>query len=183
MLFRSLYPLKASVSHGTNRRYDRYVVHLVLLHIAGIARHGRGNSPRDLPAYMQRGSAKHPARAQLRTLLNDEDMGLLVLDLPPCQSCRTLRLNESQRYCHNCGELLVVASQFDQCMKLQISKLPGISSALIKRLHEETKLRTVGDVYFSQSPGADLQRARYIGPKRADGIISAVFRAVEEFLS
>lgn len=178
-----LYPLNSPVSHGRNRRYDRYIVHLAFLNAAGAFRQGKGSSPRDLPAYMERPTTKHPVRAQLGTLLNETDVSNLVLDLPPCQRCGTGRINESQRFCHQCGEELVVASLFDECMRLPLSDVPGISPALIQRLSKETKLRSVGDVYSSQSPGADLQKASYIGPKRAGGIIGAVTLVVEEFLS
>ena len=178
-----LYPLNSPVSHGRNRRYDRYVVHLAFLYTAGAFRSGRGTSPRDLPAYMQRPVAKHPVRAQIGTLLTPASRSHLVLDLPPCQRCHTARINESQLFCHQCGEQLVVASLFEECMRLPLSEVPGVSSTLITRLHRETRLRTVGDVYSSQSPGADLQKASYIGPKRAGGIIEAVSFVVAEFLS
>ncbi|CAG2082213.1 hypothetical protein XCY_000076 [Xanthomonas arboricola pv. juglandis] len=178
-----LYPLNSPVSHGKNRRYDRYIVHLAFLHSGGAFRQGRGSSPRDLPAYMQRPASKHPVRAKLSSLLTESQRVHLVLDLPPCQRCGAVRINESQRFCHTCGEQLVVASLFDQCMKLPLSNVPGISTALISRLSNETKIRTVGDIYSSQSPGADLQKASYIGPKRADGIIGAVSLVVEEWLS
>ena len=68
-------------------------------------------------------------------------------------------------------------------MGLPLSEVPGISLTLLDRLKTDTKLRTVGDVYSSQSPGADLQKASYIGPKRASGIIEAVGLVVGEFLS
>jgi len=178
-----LYPLNSPVSHGRNRRYDRYIVHLAFLQAAGVFRQGRGSSPRDLPAYMQRAPAKHPIRAQLGTLLNGDELAHLVLDSPVCQRCSAARISESQRFCHNCGEQLVAASLFDQCMQLPLSNVPGISAALIGRLISETRMRTVGDVYSSQSPRADLQKASYIGPKRAGGIIDAVSVVVGEFLS
>jgi hypothetical protein len=178
-----LYPLNSPVSHGKNRRYDRYLVHLGFLQVAGAFRSGRGSSPRDLPLYMQRPAAKHPVRGQLSTFLSETQIAHLVLDLPPCERCKSSRINESQRFCHNCGEQLVVASLFEDCMKLPLEDVPGISAALIARVISDTKLRTVGHVYSSQSPGADLQRASYIGPVRAGGIIERVTLAVNEFLS
>lgn len=178
-----LYPFNSPVSHGKNRRYDRYIIHLAFLHAAGTFRLGRGTSPKDLPSYMQRPSAKHPVRTHLSGILGPEHLSHLVLDLPPCQRCHTPRISESQKFCHQCGEQLVIASLFEQCMGLPLSEVPGISLTLLDRLKTDTKLRTVGDVYSSQSPGADLQKASYIGPKRASGIIEAVGLVVGEFLS
>jgi len=178
-----LYPMNSPVSHGRNRRYDRYIVHLGFLQVAGATRSGRGSSAKDLPSFMQRPSAKHPARGQLSSFLSGEEISHLVLDLPPCQRCKTARINESQLFCHNCGEQLVVSSLFEDCMKLLLENVPGISSAQVKRIVDDTKLRTVGDVYASQSPSADLQRASYIGPIRAGGIVEKVGVVVNEFLS
>jgi len=178
-----LYPMNSAVSHGRNRRYDRFIIHLAFLQAAGAFRSGRGSSPRDLPQYMQRVAAKHPVRVQLSKVLSATQLSQLVLDLPSCARCGTARINESQRFCHQCGEQLVVASLFEDCMKLPLNEVPGISTAIVQRLHRDTRLRTVGDVYSSQSPGADLQKASYIGPKRADNIIVKVTLAVGEFLS
>lgn len=43
-----LYPMQ-SVSHGANRRYDRFIPHLAFLYKSGVFRVGRGTSFRDLP--------------------------------------------------------------------------------------------------------------------------------------
>jgi hypothetical protein len=178
-----LYPLNSPVSHGRNRRYDRYIVHLGFLQVAGAFRSGRGTSAKDLPLFMQRPSAKHPIRGQLGSFLSGDEISHLVLDLPSCRRCKTARINESQLFCHNCGEQLVVSSLFEDCMKIPLENVPGMSSAQVKRVISDTKLRTVGDVYASQSPSADLQRASYIGPVRAGGIVDKVSVVVNEFLS
>lgn len=178
-----LYPFNSPVSHGRERRYDRYIVHLAFLNAAGTFRVGRGTSPRDLPSYMQRSAAKHPIRTQLAKLLGPSHISNLVLDLPSCQRCGTARISDSQKFCHHCGEQLVVASLFEECMRLPLGEVPGISTSLLDRLKSDTRLRSVGDVYSSQNPGSDLQKASYIGPKRASGIIDAVGVVVAEFLS
>ena len=132
---------------------------------------------------MQRTPEKHPIRRDLSTLLNDEDLQRLKLDLPPCEKCGTARINESQRFCHNCGEELVASSLFEDCIKLPLEKVPGISAALIARIHKDTQIRTIGHVYASQNASADLQQASYVGPIRAGDIVAKVALTVEEFLS
>jgi hypothetical protein len=177
-----LYPLQA-VSHGPNRKYDRFIPHLAFLHAQGVFREGKGSSFKDIPLYMQRPSAKQPLRRTLSTLLEPDELVQLKLDLPPCQQCHMARINESQRFCHNCGEELVSSSLFDECMKLPLDKVPGISESLATRIHQDTKLRTVGHVYASQNASGDLQQASYVGPVRASGIIGKVTLTVNEFLS
>lgn len=177
-----LYPLQA-VSHGPNRKYDRYIPHLAFLQQQGVFREGKGASFKDVPLYMRRPVAKHPIRRDLSTLLAPDELVSLKLDLPPCPQCNTARINESQRFCHNCGAELVASSLFEECMKLPLEKIPGISEALIARIHSDTKIRNVGHVYASQNASGDLQRASYVGPVRAGGIIGKVALTITEFLS
>lgn len=177
-----LYPLH-DVSHGPNRRYDRYIPHLAFLQHRGAFRSGRGFSARDLPSYMELPPAKHPVRRDLVTLLAPDELARLKLDLPPCQNCGTARINESQRFCHNCGEELVASSLFEDCMKLPLEEVPGISSKLLHRIHKDTAIRTVGHVFASQNASGDLQQAHYVGPVRAETIVTKVALVVNEFLS
>ena len=175
-----LYPLQP-VSHGPDRKYDRYIPHVAFLWKAGAF--GRSSWSTSLMSCMQSQPAKHPVRREISTLLRAEGLARLKLDLPPCPSCNAQRINESQKYCHQCGEELVVASLFEECMKLPLSKVPDISQTLIKRIHEDTSVRTVGDVYASQNASGDLQRANYVGPVRATEIIRRVSAVIDEFLS
>jgi hypothetical protein len=177
-----LYPLPA-VSHGANRKYDRFIPHFAFLYDRGFFREGRGASPRDLSLYMERPLAKQPLRRTLSRLLEPDEIVRLKLDLPPCQQCRTARINESQRFCHQCGSELVSSSLFDECMKLPLDDVPGISESLATRIRQDTNLRTVGHVYSSQNASSDLQQASYVGPVRASGIIDKVTITVNEFLS
>lgn len=175
-----LYPLQA-VSHGPDRKYDRYIPHVAFLWKAGAF--GRSSWSTALTSCMQSQPAKHPVRREVSTLLSAEGLARLKLDLPPCQYCHTERINESQKYCHQCGEELVVASMFEDCMKLPLSKIPDISQAMIRRIHSDTQVRTVGDVYASQNASGELQRANYVGPVRANEIIRSVSGVIDEFLS
>ncbi|MCX7176101.1 MAG: zinc ribbon domain-containing protein [Proteobacteria bacterium] len=177
-----LYPLQA-VSHGTNRRYDRFIPHLAFLYQQGVFRDGKSSWAKGLSLYMQRPASKHPVRRDLSTLLTPDELASLKLDLPPCQHCGTARINDSQRFCHNCGAELVASSLFEECMKLPLENIPGVSEALVARIHSDTKIRTVGHVYASQNASGDLQQATYVGPVRAGGIINKVALTVNEFLS
>ncbi len=177
-----LYPIQA-VSHGANRKYDRFIPHLAFLYQQGAFRDGKSNWAKGVSEHMQRPAAKHPVRRDLSTLLTPHELASLQLDLPACQECGTQRINESQRFCHQCGAELVAASLFEDCMKLPLEDIPGISKALVARIHSDTKMRTVGDVYASQNASGDLQKAYYVGPVRAEGIVNRVAVTVNEFLS
>ena len=68
-------------------------------------------------------------------------------------------------------------------MKLPLTNIPEISAAMIARIHSDTKIRTIGHVYASPSVLEDLQKATYVGPFRAQGIVDKVAEKVSEFLS
>jgi hypothetical protein len=177
-----LFPL-TPVSHGTNRKYDRYIIHIAFLYRSAFFRSGRGSSPRDVIDYMQRPAAKHPLRRELTTILSETEMAGLRLDLPACQNCAAQRISESQKFCHICGTELVKSSMFEECMNLPLEKVPGISERMIARIKSDTNLRLVGDVYASQNASADLQQASYVGPVRAQAVVSKIAITVSEFLS
>lgn len=177
-----LFPLQ-SVSHGQNRKYDRYIPHLAFLYQGGAFKEGKRNTFRGLPDLMLSGAAKHPLRREFKSLLSYRELADLKLDLPPCQKCGTQRFNDSQQFCHNCGEPLVGSSLFEECMKLPLSEVPGISETLIGRIHQDTNIRSVSDVVISQNASGELQKANYVGPRRAENIIKKVELTVEEFLS
>ncbi|MDV9031860.1 hypothetical protein Q7C30_007090 [Pseudomonas sp. RAC1] len=177
-----LYPLQA-VSHGPERTYDRYIPHIAFLYKSGAFKEGKRNTLRGLSDVMQMSPAKHPLRRDFKSLLNAQDFLNLKLDLPPCQKCGTQRFNDSQLFCHSCGERLVGSSLFEECMKLPLSEVPGISRTLIARIHEKTKIRTIADLVTSQNASSELQKADYVGPRRAEQIVIKVELTVEEFLS
>ena len=176
------YPMHP-VSHGPNRKYDRYIPHFAFLYQQGSFRDGNSAWAKGVANYMQRPPAKHPVRRDLAKLLPDDDLDLIKLDLPPCQNCHTARINESQRFCHQCGNELFVSSLFETCMKLPLERIPGISAAIIARVHAATPIRTVGHEYASQNASSDLQQATYVGKIRADEIERKVAQTINEFLS
>lgn len=178
-----LFPLETPVSHGSNRKYDRYIPHLAFLYKSGAFRTGRSQPLSQVATTMQQADNKHPVRREIKSLLSPHIIENLHLDLPPCQHCGSTRINESQLFCHHCGTQLVVASLFEECMKIPLEQVPDISPALIQRIHENTPLRTIAHVYASPDASGALQQAPYVGPVRAEGIIDKVAIVVTEFLS
>lgn len=177
-----VYPMQA-VSHGANRKYDRFIPHLAFLYQHGAFREGKSAWAKGVSLCMQRPASKHPVRRDLSTLLTSVELARLKLDLPTCENCGAQRINESQKFCHECGKELVAASLFEACMKLPLEDVPGISDAMIKRIHSDTKFRSIGHVYGSQNAYGELQQANYVGPVRANDILNKVTLSVNEFLS
>ena len=172
----------AEVNHGPGRRYIRFIPHLAFIASAGLFRQGKGSSASDVCEYMKRPAKRQPVRRDLSKLLNSQAIEKIKLDLPPCQKCSTARLNEAQRYCHACGTLLIIVSKFEECMKLKLSKVPGISPKLAGRLKAEA-ITTVEQVMASQDPTREVRAAKMIGPIRAQKIVEQVSAIVEEFLA
>lgn len=175
-----LYPLKP-VQHGEGREYDRYIPHYARLMDGRAFAQGRGFSARDTVAFIKRRSVKHPLRRTLEVLLSPEDRNV-GLDLAPCANCKTPRMDEAQRFCHQCGRPLPEPSRFRQMLELPLSALP-IPSWYKKEIQEATAIKTVGDLLSLQDPASELRKAWKIGKKRSAEVLTATTTLVEEFLS
>ena len=171
----------SSVKHGDSRTYLRYIPHLLFLIENRTFSEGRGFKADSIVEKLKLPNKKHPLRRNVRTILGEESLSSLQLDSPPCQNCGTNRLDEHQRFCHNCGAQLVEASIFETCMQIKIEELP-IPQYQKKRLLEDTQIRVIGDYFTSASPATELQKAKLIGPKRAPQIYEATETFIEEFL-
>jgi hypothetical protein len=173
-----------SVSHGDDRLYRRFTPHLAAL-IAQRAFSGasRGTSPAQVVQRLQSKRAKHPVRRTLGSLLPADALRQLRLDLPPCRTCNTPRLSDSQRFCHNCGSELLQDSVFARCMSLPLVSVPGLTAWQREKIGALVKLRTIGDLLALQDPGTALRTIPRVGNKRAGRIIDLVTSYVEEFLT
>jgi len=175
-----LFELK-SVKHGDNRTYLRYIPHLLFLIQNRTFSDSKGFKAQSIVERLEAPNEKHPIRRTISTILGKEKLDALRLDSPPCQKCDIQRINEEQRYCHNCGAKLVEASIYETCMQIKIENLP-ISQYQKQRLLEDTDIRVIGDYFTSSSPSTELRQARQIGAKRAPKIYEATERFIEEYL-
>jgi hypothetical protein len=171
------------VSHGgRERKYRRYVPHLLfLIQDRAFSSTSRGFNPKEEVNFIKRKSAKHAVRRSFSTLLSEEQIGNIRLDSPPCTHCKATRLSEHQKFCHNCGRELVEESNFKACMEITIDQLP-IPSLQKERIKQEG-LQTVGDILSISDPARALQKAKHIGRKRAENIYKKAKAAVDEFLT
>jgi hypothetical protein len=172
-----------SVKHGSpEREYMRYIPHLMFLIQKRAFISGKGFDARKIIQSIKRRQTKHPVRREFKSILSDEQLQNIKLDLPTCKRCGAERLTEDQKFCHNCGHELIQHSTFEECLKLTIDKLP-IPELQIKRIKQQTKLKTVGDIISIPTPATELQKAPYIGPKRSENIYKKARELVEEFLA
>jgi energy-coupling factor transporter ATP-binding protein EcfA2 len=172
----------AEVSHGPDRKLRRLSPHVGALIADRAIFTGRGGGARQIVEALQAKRSKHPVRRTLSRLVPEERLTALHYDLPPCQSCQTPRLNDTQRFCHACGKKLLDGSTFTRCMGLAVSEIPGLSQ-FIRTSLRDLKLDTIGSIVTIQDPGSELRKARGVGPLRSHRLLETVYAFVDEFLS
>lgn len=179
-----LYGLKAKVSHGKERVYERYIPHLGTLIQSRAFSEGKGFSPAKIVENIRLPNAKHPVRRSVSTLLGQEAISNLKLDLPPCQNCHTPRLTDTAKHCHQCGAKLTDASAFASCMNIELGTIPYLTAWQQRKLSTEfSEAKTVGDFMALRDPGTELRRMYQVGPVRATQINQGIEAFVDEFLS
>lgn len=173
-----------TVSHGEDRQYERYIPHFALLiNSRAFSQASRGFSAQNEVNFIKRKNTKHPIRRTIRTLIGEDKSTDLHLTLPPCRKCSAPRINDSQKFCHNCGSVLIDESSFSKCMALELYKLPRLTSWQSRKMKELEAMKTVGDILSIQDPGTELRKLNRVGQKTANRILQNVFLYVEEFLS
>lgn len=129
-------------------------------------------------------SAKHPIRKGLQRVVPSVDLEHLSLSLPKCAACDTRRLTDNQRFCHNCGQQLVDASTFAQCLDTPIGQVPGLTQWQREQILQHLPmLRTLRDFLAKQDPAADLLTVRGFGRRRTARIVDVLNGFVDDYLS
>jgi hypothetical protein len=167
---------------GPQRIFHRYIPHYLFLIQSRAFSRTKGFNPSDTIEFIQKKTDKRPVRKQLKTMLSIKQIEGIKLNLPPCTNCGTERLSEEQKFCHNCGAPLVGHSAFEASLKITIDELP-IPEWQIQSIKDYTNISTIEDIVMSQSPSAELKKAKYIGDKRSFKIYQLVTEILEEFLA
>lgn len=172
------------VSHGYDRKYERYIPHLLfLIQKRAFSAKSRGFNPDNILEFIDRKNEKHPERKKIHTILSPEDLKYIKLDLPLCSNCSHERISESQKFCHNCGAELVNESKYQECMKIPINELPILTKWRKERILEETDIKTIGDLLHHRAPASELRKGKGIGKIRSEDIYKKTLSYVKEFLS
>ncbi|WP_164111986.1 MULTISPECIES: zinc ribbon domain-containing protein [Sphingobacterium] len=176
-----LYRHSSNVSHGQDREYIRFNPHIIFLIKANAFSYGKGFDSTKILEKLLAPEKKHPLRRKYQTLLMAEEIEKLKLNLPPCPKCQTIRFEDNQRFCHNCGAELIMPSSFESCMNLDINTIP--LTPLQKTAVEQAKFKKIRDFYSIQNPRSELTKVNKIGGKRSQSIIDKVISIVDEFLT
>lgn len=169
----------SSVSHGDDRAYMRFTPHIAILIEQKVF---PGSSIKSIVDFIARKNSKHPLRRSLRKLLGDGGLEKLKLNISPCSKCGTPRINESQKFCHNCGTALIDQSTFERCMELDLQEVTHLTKFQKEKI-KELNIKKIGDFLSLQDPGTELRKIHQIGSIRAKSIIGGVDYYVDEFLS
>ncbi|MCP8971339.1 ORC-CDC6 family AAA ATPase [Ectobacillus ponti] len=111
------------------------------------------------------------------SLLNGQDPQVVFpLSLPPCQQCKTPRLNENAKFCHECGSMLKSSSIFEALIANDIDKLP-LTPNRVKNIKEQSSIRTIRDILMDID-NTELRKVKQIGEVWAEKI----FSYAEEFI-
>ena len=172
------------VSHGEERKYRRFTPHLSALieNRAFADKSKRGSSLTEQVSFIERSNQKHPVRRKISSIFNQDQLSSLQLDLPACQECQTPRIDEGQKFCHNCGAHLIDDSTYSRCMQLGFEDVPGITEWMRNQLSKH-HIQTIGGLLGLQDPGTELRKIYMVGEKRAEKAVIAIESYVNEFLS
>ncbi len=89
---------------------------------------------------------KRPLRRKYNSILTQDQLSNIKLDLPACLNCGTARLTEEQKFCHSCGRPLVGKSFFDSFINIPVEQLP-LTDWQKQKILNETEFKTVGMFY------------------------------------
>lgn len=167
---------------GPDRIFKRYIPHFLFLIQGRVFNRTTGFNPSDIIDFIQKKTDKRPIRKRMRTMLSEDKIKSIKLNLPACNKCGTERLTEEQKFCHNCGAPLIGHSAYEATLKIRIEDLP-IPDWQIERILTNTSLVTIEDILMTQSPAAELKKAKYIGNKRSLKIYQIVIELLDEFLA
>lgn len=103
------------------------------------------NSQNYVAAFEGRPGHIYP-RVTTETIFNSKEISsLFELSLPPCQKCKTPRINEDAKFCINCGSELTSVSIFEGIVNQDISVLP-LTPNRIAAIKKNSKIRKIKDI-------------------------------------
>ena len=101
---------------------------------------GRGFNVESTVAKLQLQNEKHPLRRNVTSILDKETIDSLHLDSLPCQNCGTQRIDENQRFCHNCRQNLCRLRMDRRIFRLCRSPDPFARFRMLKAIDKHTKI-------------------------------------------
>jgi ABC-type iron transport system FetAB ATPase subunit len=168
---------RGNVSRGEKGVFDLYIIHYAAL-IENNALLGRkAVSAAELVEAIEKRHPHEFTRFSPRLIVGDRAEEAFRLSLPPCQVCKTPRVNEAAKFCLNCGAQLKAVSIFETLVNQDISELP-LTPARAQRIKDNSRIRTVKDVLMDHD-NRELRSVPQVGPYWA----RRIFAYAEEFIA
>lgn len=169
---------RGEVSRGEKGVFELYSVHYAALieRNALLARRAV-----NIADFVEAFEKRHPhefTRVNPRTLLGSEELAdAFPLSLPPCQVCKTPRVNEAAKFCLNCGAKLQSISVFESLVAQGIEELP-LTENRAEKIKQHSRIRTVKDILMDHD-NRELRGVPRVGPVWA----KRIYAHAEEYIA
>lgn len=174
--YAGLVAFKDQVSKGEKGVFDRYIINIASLVDKNAILTTQSFKSTDLADALLSRNAHEFTRTTSEKLLTGS-IDSITLTLPPCQNCGVERLNESAKFCHNCGNQLKQASVFKLLADDDIKKL-GLTTRRIASIKSHSSIRKIKDIIYDIGH-RELRSVPQIGEYWAKRIL----QQAEEYIS
>lgn len=169
---------KGEISRGEKGVFELYVIHYGSIVVRNVFFGATAINASEYSKAFQNRNQHEFTRISPSTLLKGQDPNIVFkLSLPPCQSCRTPRINEHAKFCVNCGSPLKTASTFETLVSSGIETLP-LTPNRVKTIKNKSTIKTVKDILMDHDH-KELRSVPQVGPIWAKRIYSYA----EEFIA
>ncbi|MGW9685091.1 hypothetical protein [Flagellimonas sp. 2504JD1-5] len=167
---------KGQLSKGEKGTFELYLINIGALIDNNALLTTKGINLADLATSLLSRNAHEFTRTQSEKLLT-KGMEPLKLSLPPCQSCKTERINESALFCYNCGAPLITASTYEKLISDSISNL-NLTDHRVTTIKSHSSIKEIKDILYDIG-GTELQTVPQVGKYWA----SKIYYLAEEYIS
>lgn len=166
------------ISRGEKGVFELYTIHYAALIERNVFFGRKSIKISDLVEALEHRHAHEFTRINSSNLVGSVDFAdAFPLSLPPCQNCHTPRINESAKFCLNCGAQLKTISAFETIVSRDISDLP-LTQKRVESIRKHSKLRSIKDILIDHE-NRELRKVKQVGPYWAKRIYSYA----EEFIA
>lgn len=168
---------------GEVSRGEKGVFELYSIHYAGLIERNALMARRSVNVsdFVEAFEKRHPhefTRVNPRTLIGTTELGAAFpLSLPPCQVCKTPRVNEAAKFCLNCGAQLKSVSVFESIVSRGIEELP-LTERRVATIKEHSRIRTIKDILMDHE-NRELRGVPRVGPIWA----KRIYAYAEEYIA
>ncbi len=174
--YAGLLSYKGQLSKGEKGTFELYLINIGALIDKNALLTTKSINLRDLATSLLTRNAHEFTRTQSEKLLS-KGVEHIKLKLPPCQNCKTERINESARFCFNCGAPLITASTYEALINDPIGNL-HLTENRVKTIKQNSSIHKIKDILYDIG-GTELQKVPQVGKFWA----SKIYYLAEEYIS